>query len=216
MKRIMALALLLQTAAFADYISQVVCFQCNDLKQGWNEIKVGSEAFGEKGLFTTLDRIGRFSPPEAVIGDELVFDLDGFHQKYRFTSYNATNSTYSLTLAMDARILPPEISLDWIPLPRVFWINHVSPKPVSFDSSGELSFSNKRKLESAEQRSAAAAQAPAIPDTTAGEGGVVVIVRSVSTNETNLTYTFKGGRIKAESDVDARFDVERKTNNAAK
>lgn len=216
MKRIMALALLLQTVACADYMSQVICFQCNDLKQGWNEIKVGSDAFGEKGLFTTLDRIGHFTPPEAVIGDELVFDLDGFHQKYRFTSYNATNSTYSLALAMDARTLPPEISLDWIPLPRVFWINHVSPKPVSFDSSGELSFSNKRKLESAEQRSAAAAQAPAIPGTTAGEGGVVVVVRSVSTNETNLTYTFKGGRIKAESNVDARFDVERKANNAAK
>lgn len=217
MKGIMVLALLLQTAAFAESISQVICFQYKDLKQGWNEIKVDSDAFGEKGLFTTLDRIGHFYPPDAVIGDELVFDLDGFHQKYRFSSYNATNSTYLLTLAMDTRVLPREISLDWIPLPRVFWINHLSTKAVRFDSSGELSFSNKRKLESAERRSAASAQVPTVSDiTTGGEGAVVVVVRSVSTNETCLAYTFKGGTIKAESNVDARFDVKRKANNSSK
>ena len=202
--------------AYGDFVSQIVGYHRKDLKQGWNEITVDNDAFGEKGLFTTLDRIGHFSPPEGVIGDELVFDLDGFHQKYRFASFDATNSTYSLTLAMDARTLPPEISLDWIPLPRVFWINHVSPNPASFDSSGGLSFSNKRKLERAERRADSALQTPKTSDTSAGEDGVVVVVRPVSTNETNLTYTFKGGRIKAESNVDDRFDVERKANNAAK
>lgn len=205
MNRIVVFISFLQVAVYADLVSQVVGFSGNDLRQGWNEIMVGYEAFGDAALFTTLDRIGRFSPPEGVIGDEIVFNLDGFHQKYRFASFNATNLTYSLILAMNTRRLPREISLDWIPLPKVFWINHVSTNAVSYTMSGALSFSNMRKLENAEQ-----------PDVPARQEARGVVVRSVLANETNLIYTFKGGRIKVEPYMDARFDIGGKVDGLAK
>lgn len=201
MKRVMVFVSLLQVVVLADSVSQVVGFSSKDLRRGWNEITVSNEAFGDAALFTTLDRVGHFSPPEAVIGDMIVFDLDGFHQKYRFTSYNVTNSTYLLTLAMDTRLLPREISLDWIPLPKVFWINHVSTNVVSCMTSGELPFLTARKLEREEQ-----------PDVPARD----VIIRSVSAIETNLIYTFKGGRIKLEPYVDTRFDIDRKADGTTK
>ena len=149
MKRIATLALSFSLVADAAPHPQIVGCAHTELQQGWNEIKVNLEALGDEAIFTTLDRIGHFSPPEAVIGDELVFDLDGFHQKYRFASFNATNSTYSLVLAMNTTVLPPQISFDWIPLPRVFWINHTSTNSACFTSSGKISLISQGKLESA-------------------------------------------------------------------
>lgn len=184
MKRIVALTLALCAITYAAQPQQVVgCFN-TELQQGWNEIKVNFEALGEEAIFTTLDRIGHFSPPEAVIGDELVFDLDGFHQKYRFASFNATNSTYSLVLAMNTTVLPPQISFDWIPLPRVFWINHTSTNSACFTSSGKISLISQGKLESAKN--------DGIVTTHESE---LLIVNPVSTTDAHLIYTFKGGRI---------------------
>ena len=88
---------------------------------------------------------------------------------------------------MNTMALPKEISLDWIPLPKVFWINHASTNPASFLSSGELSLISTRMLEKAEQG-----------DTNLGYGDGKVVVRSVSTSETNLIYTFKGGKISSD------------------
>ncbi len=187
MKRIITiLTLIFNTITYADLCSQIICLANNELRPGWNEIKIDFEALGDEAIFTTLDRIGHFSPPEAVVGDELVFDLDGFHQKYRFASFNETNSTYSLVLAMNMGFLPQQISLDWIPLPRVFWINHTSTNSVCFTSSGELSLTNLRKLESVENT---------VPS--AKHKGEMLVVRPVLTNEEQLIYTFKGGRIRS-------------------
>ena len=188
MKWVVALILFSHVAACPGANSQIVGLSGTDLRHGWNEIRVDLDAFGDAAIFTTLDRIGHFSPPEALIGDEIVFDLDGFHQKYRFASFNATNSTYLLARAMNTVVLPQEISLDWIPLPKVFWINHASTNPASFLSSGELSLTSTRMLEIAEQ-----------DDVSIGYGDGKVVIRSVSTSETNLIYTFKGGRISSDS-----------------
>ena len=197
MKRIITvLTLIFHTITYADLHFQVIGFANKDLRPGWNEIKIDFDAIGDDALFSTLDRIGHISPPEAVVGDELVFDLDGFHQKYRFASFNATNSTYSLVLAMNARFLPQQISLDWIPLPRVFWINHTSTNSVCFTSRGEVSLTNLRKLESMEQ-----------PVPATKQEGEILVVRPILTNDTQLIYTFKGGRICSTEAVKSRFQV---------
>lgn len=195
MKQIVAFILLSCLSVCIGAESQVVGFSGTELHHGWNEIKVDFDAFGDAAIFTTLDRIGKFSPPEVLIGDEIVFDLDGFRQKYRFVSFNSTNSAYTLILAMNTMALPREISLDWIPLPKVFWINHVSTKTASFNSSGELSMASMRRLENAEP---------------VEHGARKIVVRSVTTNEVDLIYTFKGGRIKADSALDTHLEIESK------
>ena len=186
MKRIATLALSFSLVAYAAPHPQIVGCAHTELQQGWNEIKVNLEALGDEAIFTTLDCVGHFTPPEAVVGDELAFDLDGFHQKYRFASFNATNSTYSLVLAMNTTVLPQQISFDWIPLPRVFWINHTSTNSACFTSCGELPLTNLRKLENVEH-----------PVPATKHEGEMFSVRPVSTNEVKLIYTFKGGRIRS-------------------
>lgn len=184
----LACSLLVSCTTPADrvtFASQVIGMEAKDLSAGWNEIKVNLLPIpnSDTALFATLDRLGEFIPPTGVLGDELVFDLDGYHQKYRFASYDLTNRVYTLKLVPSKMFLPQEISLDWIPLPRVFWVNHRSTNAVSYLASGELAASVRRHVDREE-----------VTESHDVEMNRVTIL-PVSPDSPKLIYTFKGGKI---------------------
>lgn len=144
MKRILPLVVLLAASmAFAlvyEYNSATIaCFVNNEIKRGLNEIEVEVDSID---LFPTMAKVLCFEPPEGVIGDDLVFDLDGRRRHYRFTAWDGTN----YTLTASAKVLPHEIGLDWVPLRRKFWINHVSTNVIQLTSMGLVSDEQMRKL----------------------------------------------------------------------
>lgn len=107
----------------------IVGYAGNQLKQGLNEITLTMDSLD---IFPTMDKVVRFQPPEGVIGDDLVFDLDGKRRNYRFVAYDGTN--YVLTTGAKFQLSP--IGLDWIPLRVRFWLNHASTNDVSLVNSG--------------------------------------------------------------------------------
>lgn len=76
-----------------------------------------------------------FEPPEAIVGDEIMFLLDGRWQTYRFISYDGTNAV--LTTNHDP--LPKHITLNGIPLLDSYKFNHRNSQVVSVKSSGGIS-----------------------------------------------------------------------------
>ena len=98
-------------------------------------------------MFTTLDKIISFEPSNGIIGDELVFDLDGYHQRYRIDSYDKNTNRYSLSRIRKKDSIPEHISFDWIPAPKVFWINHTTTNTVRAAQSGGLANGYKTILD---------------------------------------------------------------------
>ena len=144
MRRILPLFVLLAAnLAFAVVYKHrsatIACFVSNDIRQGLNEIDVVVDSLD---LFPTMAKVVRFEPPEGVIGDDLVFDLDGKRQSYRFSAWDGSN----YTLTASAKILPQEIGLDGIPLRRKFWINHVPTNVIRLSSQGCVNDEQMRKL----------------------------------------------------------------------
>ncbi len=127
----------LNTMAY-DLEANTVMLSNDRLKRGGNEIAVHCDVVSRTDAFTTLDQIVRFFPANGILGDELVFDLDGYRQRYTFVEYNETNNTYRLIRVGTEPNLPETISLDTIPLLDKFWINHRSEKDVYVSSSGEV------------------------------------------------------------------------------
>ena len=118
--------------------SNVVGYEGKNLNHGWNEIELNFDATGLFSVFTTLDKVVEFVPGESMIGDEIVFDLDSYHQKYRIAGYDADTKKFTLTKIREKDNIPEQISLDWIPAPKVFWINHVTTNSVTVTQSGEV------------------------------------------------------------------------------
>ena len=144
MRRILPLVVLLAAnLAFAvvhEYRSAIIAgFVSSGIKQGLNEIDVLMDGFDS---FPTMAKVVQFEPPEGVIGDDLVFDLDGKRRRYRFSAWDGTN----YTLTASEKILPYEIGLDGIPLRRKFWINHVSTNVIQLTNVGRVSDEQMRKL----------------------------------------------------------------------
>lgn len=144
MRRILPLVVLLAAnLAFAvvyKYRSATIAgFVSNEIKQGLNEIVVVMDSFEP---FPTMAKVVQFEPPEGVIGDDLIYDLDGKRRRYRFSAWDGTN----YTLTASAKFLPYEIGLDGIPLRRKFWINHVPTSVVLLLNQGRVSDEQMRKL----------------------------------------------------------------------
>lgn len=127
--------------------SNIVGYSGQDIKHGWNEVSVNFDQIGFFPVFTTLDKIISFEPSNGIIGDELVFDLDGYHQRYRIDSYDKNTNRYSLTRIRKKDSIPEHISFDWIPAPKVFWINHTTTNTVRAAQSGGLANGYKTILD---------------------------------------------------------------------
>ena len=132
-----AVTFCLNTMAY-DLEANTVMFSNDRLKRGSNEIVVNCDVISRTNAFTTLDQVVQFFPPNGILGDELVFDLDGYRQRYSFVEYNETNNTYRLFRVGNNPDFPQVISLDSIPLLDKFWINHKGEKVVYVSSSGEV------------------------------------------------------------------------------
>ena len=141
-------------AGVQDISANVVGCECQTLKQGLNEIKVNFDSVSDDSPFTTLDKVVGFHPSDGILGDEIVFDLDGFRQRYRFEGYDSTGKVYRAVRLIDVKSLPSVISLAAIPLPDVFWINHVSTNVVSVAAFGSVSGKYSQMIESCHSQDA--------------------------------------------------------------
>ena len=121
-----------------DWEANTVMFSNDCLKRGSNEIAVNCDVISRTNAFTTIDQVVQFFPANGILGDDLVFDLDGYRQRYSFAEYNETNNTYRLFRVGDNPNFPQAISLDSIPLLDKFWINHKDEKDVYVSRSGEV------------------------------------------------------------------------------
>ena len=141
--KIILVVVLMANMAFARSYrtssQNIVCYVNSEIKTGVNEISLVADSFD---LFPTMDMVVDFIPPTGVLGDDLIFNLDGRRRCYRFDSWDGTN--YVLTTT--AQWQPLKIGLDWIPLRERFWINHVSTNAVQVMNSGEVSDAYMRKM----------------------------------------------------------------------
>lgn len=145
MKSICAIvSLLLNGAAFCATfyvgISQVVGYIRSEVKPGLNEIEITMDSMG---LFPTLEKIVRFEPPENVVGDDLIFDLDGKRLRYFIESYDGTNAVMTTKMLW----VPKEIGLDWIPLRDRIWLNHKTDKHLALSNSGQINDAEQKRLD---------------------------------------------------------------------
>jgi len=173
--------------AFAVTIScpsNVVGYEGKNLNRGWNEIKLNFDETGLFSVFTTLDKIVKFTPGESLLGDEIVFNLDGYHQKYRVNGYDAVTGKFSLTKIRKKDNIPEQISLDWIPAPKVFWINHVTTNSVYLTQCGQIDHGLRKLVDS---------QA----NTTSDIAQPLLKIIPVNPDSKELRYTLQGGKIKA-------------------
>ncbi len=128
--------------------ANVVGCECQTLKQGLNEVKVNFDSVPDDSPFTTLDKVIAFHPADGVLGDEIVFELDGFRQRYRFEGYDISNKVYRAVRLVEVKSIPDVISLAAIPLPDIFWINHVPTSAVSVTAFGVVAGKYSQMIES--------------------------------------------------------------------
>ncbi len=117
--------------------NQIVGFVKCEVKQGLNEIKITMESLD---IFPTLAKTVRFEPSANVVGDELIFDLDGKRYRYLVESYDGTNAV--LTTKM--QFAPKKIGLDWIPIRDRMWLDHKTAKQLALSNVGQISESQTR------------------------------------------------------------------------
>lgn len=186
MKRLLTFAgLLIMYLACAETVmpsSNIVGYENQELGNGWNEIELNFDAVSEFPVFTTLDKVIVFSAPNSMLGDEIVFDLDGYHQKYRIDNYDADKNQFSLTKVRKNDHIPEQISFDCIPAPKIFWINHVTTNRVSLTQSGLIDNNFRKVVDS---------------QTTATSNLAQPLIKIVPANPdaTEIKYTLLGGKI---------------------
>lgn len=171
--------------ACADAISHssnIVGYIGQDLNRGWNEIELDFDAVGTFPVFTTLDKVVKFTPGGSMIGDEIVFNLDGYHQKYRVTGHDATTEKFTLTKIRPKDNIPEQISFDWIPVPKVFWINHVTTNSVYLTQCGQIDNGLKKLVDSQ-------------TSTASDSGQPFLRIVPVNPDTKELHYTLQGGKI---------------------
>ena len=86
--------------------------------------------------FPTMKSILRVEPPEDLVGNQLIFDLDGKHWVYDALSYDPKEEDYRLKARRDWYVVYN--ALDGIPFRRVFWINNRGTKPMQITTRGTL------------------------------------------------------------------------------
>lgn len=189
MKICLTLASALFIAVFAAYAetaphsSFVVGYKQLELKIGWNEIKVNFDVAGPFPVFTTLDKVIKFFPAEAIVGDEIVYDLDGYHQKYSITSYDKASDKYTLVKTQTKGDYPDKISFDWIPIPKIFWVNHKTTNIVHLSQAGLVDNDYRMSIDS--EYSSTSKKNPAL----------IEVIPVDPKDSLNLYYTLKGGKI---------------------
>lgn len=165
-----------------SHSSSIVGYMGKDLNLGWNEIELNFDETGMFSVFTTLDKVVKFTPGESMLGDEIVFNLDGYHQKYRIDGYDAATGKFTLTKIRKKDNIPEQISLDWIPVPKVFWINHVTTNSVYLTQCGQID-NGLRKLVDSQT------------NTTCDMTQPLLKVVPVNPDSAMLRYTLQGGKI---------------------
>ena len=165
-----------------SHSSSIVGYMGKDLNLGWNEIELNFDETGMFSVFTTLDKVVKFTPGESMLGDEIVFNLDGYHQKYRIDGYDAVTGKFTLTKTHQKDNIPERISFDWIPVPKVFWINHVTTNSVYLTQSGQIDNGLRKLVDS---------QATTTSDMTQPSLKIV----PVNPDSKELRYTLQGGKI---------------------
>lgn len=110
--------------------SQIVGYCHTRLQKGNNRIEINFDAVNP--LFSTMDMVLKFVPADGVLGDEIIFPLDGKMRHYRFDSYDGTN--YTLSAVREA---PPfTITIDAIPWMSEVWIEHNNSMEVDIAQAG--------------------------------------------------------------------------------
>lgn len=188
MRQFLTLAAFVLTIVFGacaetiSHSSSIVGYMSKDLNLGWNEIELNFDEPGMFSVFTTLDKVVKFTPGESMLGDEIVFNLDGYHQKYRIDGYDSATGKFTLMKIRKKDNIPEQISFDWIPVPKVFWINHVTTNSVYLTQSGQIDNDLRKLVDS---------QATTTSDMTQP----LLKVVPVNPDSKELRYTLQGGKI---------------------
>ena len=188
MRQFLTLAAFVLTIVFGacaetiSHSSSIVGYIGKDLNLGWNEIELNFDETGMFSVFTTLDKIVKFTPGESLLGDEIVFNLDGYHQKYRVNGYDAVTGKFSLAKIRKKDNIPEQISLDWIPAPKVFWINHVTTNSVYLTQCGQIDHGLRKLVDSQAYTTSDIAQP-------------LLKIIPVNPDSKELRYTLQGGKI---------------------
>ena len=123
-----------------DLEYNIVGFECKCISHGNNRVEVNFDSINEP--FATMNMVLQFHPDEGVLGDDLIFELDGKVQRYRFDSYDGEK--YVLTeIGLNHR---NEVTLDAIPLMKAFWLYHRSKTNVIVTCVGEIDSDVKRRI----------------------------------------------------------------------
>ena len=170
-------------ASLEELRQNIVGYNSQRLKQGMNEIKVNFDYAPADSAFTTLDRVITFEPKDGVLGDELIFNLDGLRQSYRFEGCDSTGNVYRLVRSCETNSLPQTISLAAIPLLDKFWIVHKAATEIHVVAAGVLANEYKRIADSWK------------PPVTNMPPIVVTIVAPGDSRRQSKDISFKKGRI---------------------
>ena len=123
-----------------DLEYNIVGFECKCISHGNNRVEVNFDSINEP--FATMNMVLQFHPDEGVLGDDLIFELDGKVQRYRFDSYDGEK--YVLTeIGLNHR---NEVTLDAIPLMKAFWLYHRSKTNVIVTCVGEIDSDVKKRM----------------------------------------------------------------------
>lgn len=138
------LLLLVAVGLFAKELHSsrhIIGYVINEVKSGMNKIEIKMDSLD---IFPTLDRILVFDPPESILGDTLIVDLDGVRHSFVFEMY--TGSNYVLRANSQACPNMQHIELDWIPIKECIWLRHVSTNRVALINSGRLNEEDHRRV----------------------------------------------------------------------
>lgn len=118
---------------------QVVGMSSQVVSQGVSRVHLD---FDTVGLFPTLGGVLKFNPLDGVLGDSIVFDLDGLRQTYKIVSIDGER----YRLHSDQKCGAKDITFDGIPLLDVFTLIHRGTNTVVLSTSGVLSPSKMREI----------------------------------------------------------------------
>lgn len=119
----------------------IVGYSNTEIREGVNCIEV---SFKSIDVFTTLAKILKFSPAQALVGDTISFYLDGGLQSYEVVSWDENEEQY--VIESKGKKEPRKTTFDSIPNVERYWITHTNKNPISITDAGVVGGKNVKVL----------------------------------------------------------------------
>lgn len=123
----------------------IVGYELAEIKKGVNKVDI---SFCSIGIFPTLNKIIKFSPTEALVGDTITFFLDGKRCEYKIESWDEKVDDFVIVSTSDKSL--SRTSLASIPYVKSIWISHKKDVVVNVTNSGMTAGKNLKHVKSLE------------------------------------------------------------------